>query len=55
MLFRAYWTKPIRNLGIVQSPNFEGVLQNQLSLEQQEKREIINGKPVQYLDFDKNS
>lgn len=53
MLFRAYWTKPIRNLGIVQSPNFEGVLQNQLSLEQQEKREIINGKPVQYLDFDK--
>ena len=53
MLLRAYWTKPVRNLNIIQTPNFEGVLQNQLDLQQRERREVIDGKSVIVLDFDK--
>lgn len=53
MLFRAYWTKPVRNLNTIQAANFEGMLQNQLNVQQRERREIINGQPVTMLDFDK--
>ncbi|NDD35584.1 MAG: protein BatD, partial [Flavobacteriia bacterium] len=53
MLLRAYWTKPVRNLNIIQTPNFEGVLQNQLDLQQRERREVVDGKSVIVLDFDK--
>jgi len=53
MLFRAYWTKPVRNLNTIQAANFEGMLQNQLTVQQRERREIIDGQPVTMLDFDK--
>lgn len=53
MLFRAYWTKPVRNLNTIQAANFEGMLQNQLNVQQRERREIIDGQPVTMLDFDK--
>jgi len=53
LLLRAYWSKPLRNLNIVQTPNFEGVLQNQLDVQQRERREVIDGKNVTVLDFDK--
>jgi hypothetical protein len=53
MILRAYWTNQVRNLDMVQSPNFEGVLQNNLEFKQQQRREIIDGKRVVVLDFDK--
>ena len=53
MILRAYWTNQVRNLDMVQSPNFEGVLQNNLEFKQQQRHEIIDGKRVVVLDFDK--
>ena len=53
LLLRAYWSKPLRGLNIIQTPNFEGVLQNQLDVQQRERREVIDGKNVTVLDFDK--
>jgi hypothetical protein len=53
MILRAYWTNQVRNLDMVQTPNFEGVLQNNLEFKQQQRREIIDGKRVVVLDFDK--
>ena len=53
MILRAYWSNQVRNLDMVQAPNFEGVLQNNLEFTQQQRREIIDGKRVVVLDFDK--
>lgn len=53
MILRAYSTNKVLNLDMVQSPNFEGVLQNNLEFKQQQRREIIDGKRVFVQDFDK--
>jgi hypothetical protein len=53
MLFRATLFEPVRDLNIIQAPNFENVLQESIDFQQENKREIIDGKMATVLDFDK--
>lgn len=51
--FRATLLDPVRDLSILQAPNFENVLQKQLEFKQQSQREVIGNKVATVLDFDK--
>ena len=51
--FRATLFDPVRDLSILQAPNFENVLQKQLEFKQQSQREVIGNKVATVLDFDK--
>lgn len=51
--FRATLFDPVRDLAILQAPNFENVLQKELDFEQQSSREVIGDRVATVLDFDK--
>ncbi|HCP40668.1 MAG TPA: hypothetical protein DIT65_02645 [Cryomorphaceae bacterium] len=51
--FRATLFDPVRDLSIIQAPNFENVLQQQLEFKQESKREVVGNKIATVLDFDK--
>ena len=53
MLLQATLMEPVRNLAMIQAPNFENVLQQKLDVRQETRREVINGKIATVLDFDK--
>lgn len=53
LLYRASWTGNIRDLNILQSPNFEGVLQKELDFDPEQSRKQEDGKMVTIYDFDK--
>lgn len=53
MLYRATLFEPVRDMNIIQSPNYENVLQQQLEFQQDQRIEIIEGKRATVLDFDK--
>ncbi|MBL6658833.1 MAG: protein BatD [Cryomorphaceae bacterium] len=53
LLFSATLFEQVRDLNMLQAPNFENVLQQQLEFEQQSRRERIGGKIATVLDFDK--
>jgi hypothetical protein len=43
----------VRDLSIIQAPNFENVLQQQLEFKQESTREVVGNKMATVLDFDK--
>ena len=43
----------MRDLSIIQAPNFENVLQQQLEFKQESTREVVGNKMATVLDFDK--
>ena len=51
--FRATLFDPVRDLSIIQAPNFENVLQQQLEFKQESTREVVGNKMATVLDFDK--
>lgn len=51
--FRATLFNPVRDLSIIQAPNFENVLQQQLEFKQESTREVVGNKMATVLDFDK--
>lgn len=51
--FRATLYDQVRDLSIVQAPNFENVLQEKLDFKQESKREVVGNKIATLLDFDK--
>jgi len=51
--FRATLFDQVRDLSIVQAPNFENVLQEKLDFKQESKREVVGNKIATLLDFDK--
>jgi len=51
--FRATLFDPVRDLSIIQAPNFENVLQQQLDFKQESTREVVGNKMATVLDFDK--
>lgn len=51
--FRATLFDPVRDLSIIQAPNFENVLQQQLEFKQESIREVVGNKMATVLDFDK--
>ena len=51
--FRATLFDPVRNLDIIQSPNFENVLQQQLDSKEESYREVVGNKVATIYDFDK--
>ena len=51
--FRATLFDPVRDLSIIQAPNFENVLQQQLEFKQESTRELVGNKMATVLDFDK--
>ncbi|MEY2963571.1 MAG: hypothetical protein RL754_832 [Bacteroidota bacterium] len=53
MLYRATLFEPVRDMNIIQAPNFENVLQQQLDFKQEQRIEIVDGKRATVLDFDK--
>ena len=53
LLFTATLFEQVRDLNMLQTPNFENVLQQQLDFEQQSRRERIGSKIATVLDFDK--
>lgn len=53
LLFRAVLFDQVRDLTILQQPNFENVLQQQLDFKQTSKRESVNNRTATLLDFDK--
>ena len=53
LLFRAVLFDQVRDLTILQQPNFENVLQQQLDFKQASKRESVGNRTATLLDFDK--
>lgn len=53
LLFSATLFEQVRDLNMLQSPNFENVLQQQLDFEQQSRRERVGARNATILDFDK--
>ena len=53
LLFRAVLFDQVRDLTILQQPNFENVLQQQLDFKQTSKRELVGNRTATLLDFDK--
>ncbi|MEC8458372.1 MAG: BatD family protein [Bacteroidota bacterium] len=53
LTFRATLFDPVRNLDIIQSPNFENVLQQQLDSKEESYREVVGNKIATIYDFDK--
>lgn len=53
LLFRAVLFDQVRDLTILQQPNFENVLQQQLDFKQTSKRESVSNRTATLLDFDK--
>lgn len=53
LLFSATLFEQVRDLNMLQSPNFENVLQQQLDFEQQSRRERVGSRIATILDFDK--
>ena len=53
LVFSATLYEQVRDLNMLQTPNFENVLQQQLDFEQQSRRERIGSKIATVLDFDK--
>jgi hypothetical protein len=51
--FRATLFDPVKNLDIIQSPNFENVLQQQLDSKEDSYREVVGNKVATIYDFDK--
>ena len=51
--FRATLFDPVRDLSIIQAPNFENVLQQQLEFKQESTREVVGNRMATVLDFDK--
>ena len=51
--FRATLFDPVRDLSIIQAPNFENVLQQQLEFKRESTREVVGNKMATVLDFDK--
>ena len=53
LLMQAYLYEPVRDLNILQAPNFENVLQKELDFEQSQRGEMVEGKLATVLDFSK--
>jgi len=53
LLMQAHLYEPVRDLNILQAPNFENVLQKELDFEQSQRSQVINGKMATVLDFSK--
>lgn len=53
LMLQAQLWEPVRDLNILQAPNFENVLQKELDFDQQQRGQVINGKMVTILDFSK--
>ncbi|MDC1022184.1 BatD family protein [Schleiferiaceae bacterium] len=51
--FRATLFDPVRDLNIIQAPNFENVLQQQLDSKEERSREVVGNKIATIFDFDK--
>jgi hypothetical protein len=53
LLMQAYLYEPVRDLNMLQAPNFENVLQKELDFEQSQRGEMVGGKLATILDFSK--
>lgn len=53
LILQAQLWEPVRDLNILQAPNFENVLQKELDFDQQQRGQVVNGKMVTILDFSK--